>query len=68
MNLDIRFPMGLLFTILGVLVLVYGMITPPTAYAAHHHLGVNINIVCGAIFGAFGVAMLLLAKLAKGKK
>jgi hypothetical protein len=61
MQLDIRLPMGLLFLLLGLILVVYGFISDPAIYAAHS-LGQNVNLVWGAIFALFGAVMLRLAK------
>ncbi len=68
MNLDVRLPMGLLFLILGVLLLIYGAVSDPAIYAAHHNLGLNINLICGVMFSAFGLLMLFLARRGKKKE
>lgn len=67
MKLDVRFPMGLLFAILGVLLLAHGAVTPP-AGASHQLLGVNVNIACGGMFLLFGLLMLFLVKRSRRKK
>jgi tellurite resistance protein TehA-like permease len=59
MKLDVRLPMGLLFLILGLLLCGYGVTANPAIY--EKSLGQNVNVVWGAIFGAFGITMLLLA-------
>lgn len=64
MRLDIRWPIGLMFSLLGVLLAVYGAVTlgdPGTAPA-----GVPINLFWGLVMLAFGLAM--LAGATKGKK
>ncbi|MFZ5495114.1 MAG: hypothetical protein ACOZE5_07220 [Verrucomicrobiota bacterium] len=61
MQLDIRLPMGLLFLLLGVLLVIYGFASDPAIYA-RHSLGQNVNLVWGAIFAAFGALMLWLAR------
>jgi hypothetical protein len=43
MGLDIRLPIGLMFTILGVLVGGYGLATRGSAIYVRHSLGININ-------------------------
>ena len=58
MGLDIRLPIGLMFTIFGVLLLVYGIAGDKTIYA--RSLGVNINLWWGIVMLAFGLIMLLL--------
>ncbi len=64
MQLDIRLPMGLLFLILGVILIGYGLISDQAIYAAHS-LGQNVNLIWGAIFALFGGVMLWLARRAR---
>lgn len=59
MNLDIRIPIGLLFAMLGGLLIWYGLTSNPAVYA--RSLGVNINLVWGGVLLVFGLAMLGLA-------
>ena len=61
MQLDIRLPMGLLFLLLGVILVVYGFISDPAIYVAHS-LGQNVNLLWGAIFALFGGVMLYLSR------
>jgi hypothetical protein len=58
MGLDIRLPIGLMFTIFGVLLSAYGIVGDKTIYA--RSLGVNINLWWGIVMLAFGLIMLLL--------
>lgn len=58
-QLDVRLPMGLLFLILGVILVGYGLAADPAIYAKHS-LGQNVNLLWGAIFALFGVALLAL--------
>jgi hypothetical protein len=66
MQLDVRLPMGCLFLILGVILVVFGLISDPAIYE-RHSLGVNINLVWGGCLAAFGVAMLFFVWRAKQK-
>lgn len=59
MNLDIRMPIGLLFALLGGILVYYGLNTDPAVY--DRSLGVNINLGWGAAMAVFGVLMLGLA-------
>ena len=59
MSLDLRLPIGLLFTLLGVLLLLYGFVSDPGIYQAS--LGINVNAWWGLVMGAFGGLMLGLA-------
>ncbi|MBL9187550.1 MAG: hypothetical protein ABL879_15775 [Devosia sp.] len=61
MQLDIRLPMGLLFLLLGIILVVYGSISDPAIYTAHS-LGQNVNLIWGALFTVFGALMLWLAR------
>ena len=66
-QLDVRLPMGLLFLLLGLILVSYGFAADPAIYATHS-LGQNVNVTWGAIFTLFGVAMLTLAAKAKKSK
>jgi hypothetical protein len=58
MGLDIRMPIGLMFTILGVLLLGYGLVSDPAVYA--RSLGINVNLWWGLVLLLFGGIMLFL--------
>ena len=62
MGFDMRLPIGLMFTALGVLVTIYGAFTSGSEMYAVHSLGININLWWGMVMAAFGVVMLLLAR------
>jgi hypothetical protein len=66
MQTDIRFPIGLLFTIVGVLITVYGIFTRGAAMY-QRSLGININIWAGICLTVFGVAMLAFAISAQAR-
>ena len=65
MQLDIRLPMGLLFLLLGIILVVYGFTSDPAIYA-QHSLGQNVNLLWGAIFALFGGVMLFLSRKKSG--
>jgi hypothetical protein len=56
MILDLRFPMGLLFAVLGVMLAGYGLLGDPAVYATS--LGINVNLWSGLGMLAFGLVML----------
>jgi len=63
MGLDIRWPIGLMFSLIGALLVVDGaMVKSDHAIS----LGVNINLIWGVVLLVFGVLMLLGA--ISGKK
>jgi hypothetical protein len=66
MTADIRFPIGLLFSIIGVLITVFGLATKG-AEIYKHSLGININIYSGICLTVFGAIMLVLALKAQKK-
>jgi hypothetical protein len=66
MNLDIRYPIGLLFLVVGAILAIYGMVSGPEIYAAHS-LGLNVNLWWGLIQIAFGAIMVALAKMGAKK-
>ena len=61
--MDIRWPIGLLFLILGVLLLSWGLAGP--ALPAVGTVALNINAWWGAVLAAFGAVMVALAWLAR---
>ncbi len=60
MGLDVKLPIGLLFTIFGILLVVYGLTSDPAIYAKS--MGVNINLRWGVMMLVFGLAMFLSSK------
>lgn len=58
MGLDIRLPIGLLFAILGLLLIVFGVFSDPKLY--EKSLQLNINLIWGIALLVFGGVMLLL--------
>jgi hypothetical protein len=58
MGLDIRLPIGMLFTIFGILLVVFGVFSRPALYA--QSLGININLVWGVVLLVFGAVTLYL--------
>ena len=64
MQLDIRLPIGALFTTLGLILTLYGLFGNPEAYA--RSLGHNVNLSWGLVLLAFGIVVLLLARRRAG--
>lgn len=63
MTLDIRVPIGLLFTIVGALLASYGWFGDAALHA--RSLGINMNLWWGLVLLSFGGVMLLLARRAR---
>jgi len=65
MSLDIRYPIGWMFSLYGVILVLFGLFSDKQIYA--RSLGVNINFDAGLGLLAFGIVMLLLAWLGSAK-
>jgi hypothetical protein len=57
MGLDIRWPIGFMFTLIGVLLTAFGAIKR----SASMSLDININLIWGVVLLGFGLLMLVLA-------
>jgi hypothetical protein len=57
MGLDIRLPIGGLFTVLGLLLTGYGLLSSKVIY--ERSLGINVNLEWGLVMLVFGVIMVL---------
>jgi len=60
MGLDIRLPIGGLFSILGVLLAGYGLVSDRGIY--ERSLGINVNLWWGVALLVFGVVMVGLGR------
>jgi hypothetical protein len=59
MGLDVRVPVGLMFAIMGVLLAGYGLVGDESIYA--RSLGININLIWGAVMIVTGATLLGLS-------
>ena len=66
MNLDLRLPMGTMFTIFGVMLAGFGLVSDKAIY--ERSLGYNVNLLWGLVLLAFGLAMLGLARGAERRR
>jgi len=62
---DIRIPIGLMFTILGVLITIFGFTTMSNGEMYIKSLGINVNIIMGILMLIFGLIMLFLTRKKK---
>ncbi|OGV64345.1 MAG: hypothetical protein A2283_24110 [Lentisphaerae bacterium RIFOXYA12_FULL_48_11] len=68
MGLDLRFPIGIMFSLVGLILLVYGLMTSGDIELYRRSLGININQIWGGFLLIFGSLMLGFAlKGAKSK-
>ncbi len=58
---DIRIPIGLMFSIVGVLISGYGFFTMSNTAMYQKSLGINVNIVMGLLMLVFGLIFLFFA-------
>jgi len=66
MNLDLRIPMGLMFTLVGLILTFYGLATRGSAiYEAS--LGINANFWWGLVLLAFGLTMFILGRRSQAR-
>jgi uncharacterized membrane protein HdeD (DUF308 family) len=65
MGFDIRLPIGLLFTTLGALLILFGLATLHWPIY-RHSLGMNINLSWGIILLIFGLLMVFFARQSRG--
>lgn len=68
MGLDIKLPIGLMFTILGVLLTIYGLATTSSPEIYLKSLNININLWVGVSTLVFGLIMLFLSKGIRKKR
>lgn len=64
---DIRIPIGLMFTILGILITGFGIATDSDAGMYEKSLNINVNIIMGILMFIFGLIMLYLSRRGKHK-
>lgn len=60
MGLDIRLPIGAMFTVFGLLLVLYGLLGDKGIY--QRSLGINVNLEWGAALLIFGLVMLALGR------
>lgn len=61
MGLDIRLPIGMMFSLLGALLAIYGVATGSDANLYKSSLDININLWWGLVLFVFGAVMLAFA-------
>ncbi len=68
MGLDIKIPIGLMFTIMGIILTILGLVTRGDTAMYEQAMGYNINLFSGLIMLVFGGFMLFTSRLFKKKK
>ena len=59
MGLDIRLPIGLMFTAIGAILIVYGLAAADSSRSQGH----NVNLIWGVVILVFGIVMFAAWKL-----
>ena len=65
MKLDVRLPIGLMFSLYGVILAVLGLVKGPEQ--SQRLFGLNLNFAWGLVVLAFGLVMLVFALRARKK-
>ena len=65
---DIRIPIGLMFSVLGVLISIFGIVTKSDSSMYERSLGINVNILMGVVMLIFGLIMLYLSQKKKKRR
>lgn len=62
MGLDIKIPIGLMFSLLGLILTIQGLVTMGNTELYQKSLNININLWLGLTLLVFGVLMLVFSK------
>jgi hypothetical protein len=66
MSLDLRIPLGMMFSLLGAILSAFGLATNGNEKLYAPSLGINANLWWGLVLLAFGLTMFVLGK--RGQK
>ncbi|MGA8730327.1 MAG: hypothetical protein WB608_16355 [Terracidiphilus sp.] len=67
MQLDLRIPMGLMFTLTGLILTLFGLATNGNVELYAKSLGINANLWWGLVLLAFGLTMFLMGQRSQRK-
>jgi hypothetical protein len=65
MGLDIRLPIGMMFTVIGALLSGYGLVADRTIF--DRSLGINVDLIWGGVLLVFGLAFVIAGRRAGGQ-
>jgi hypothetical protein len=63
--IDIRYPIGLLFAIIGGLLIAYGLTTFSDPEIYRKSLDINVNLWAGSFMALFGMIMIALSRIGR---
>ncbi len=67
MNLDLRIPMGLMFTLVGIILTAFGIATRGDFELYARSLGINVNLWWGIVLLIFGQIMFQLGRAGQAR-
>ena len=67
-GMDLRYPIALLFVVLGAILTVFGFMTGGDTAMYERSAGININLAWGVVMIVFGAVMYGLAALARRRQ
>jgi hypothetical protein len=65
MSLDLRVPIGLLFSLIGIILAAFGVATNSNAAIYERSLGINVNLWWGIVLLIFGQIMFQMGRRAQ---
>ncbi len=65
MGIDIRLPIGLMFTIIGLLLAIFGLLSDASIY--QRSLGINVNLIWGVLLTLFRGGHAAVGQKASGR-
>lgn len=68
MGVDIKLPIGLMFSLLGIILTIHGALTSANVELYKKSMEININLWAGVFMLAFGIIMLAFSKRPKKTK
>jgi hypothetical protein len=68
MNFDLRTPMGSMFTLMGMILTVFGVVTKDKEAVYATSLGINANLYWGPVLLVFGLILLLSLRLSQKRQ
>jgi hypothetical protein len=67
MDIDLRIPMGMMFSMSGAVLLAFGLATRAQTNLYAKSLGLNVNLLWGAVLLAFGLIVLNMGRRGQGR-
>ena len=62
MKVDVRIPMGMMFTLMGAVLMAFGLSTANNREIYARSLGMNVNLWAGVAMLVFGLVMVIFGR------